>query len=129
MAEGWCRHLKNDKIEAFSAGIEKHGLNPNAVKVMADAGVDISEQRSKLVTDLANIEFDYVVTVCGHANENCPIFTGRAKIIHVPFNDPPKMGEKFSDVNLKLDCYRKVRDQLKEFIIGLPDNIKYKGKN
>jgi arsenate reductase (thioredoxin) len=124
MAEGWCRHLKSNLIEPFSAGIEKHGLNPYAVKVMAEAGVDISGQKSKLVTELGNIKFNYVITVCGHADENCPVFAGNATIIHIGFDDPPKMAEKFSDDDLKLDCYRKVRDQLKKFIIGLPNNIK-----
>ena len=74
MAEGWCRHLKSDLIEAFSAGIETHGLNPNAVKVMAEAGVDISGQKSKLLSEFNDIEFYYVVTVCGHSNEHCPVF-------------------------------------------------------
>src|SRR5436190_20965722 len=82
MAEGWARKLKNDQIEPWSAGIETHGLNPNAVKVMAEAGVDISHHQSKHVDDLKDIQFDYVVTVCGHANENCPIFPRKAKIVH-----------------------------------------------
>ena len=72
MAEGWARHLKGDQIEAYSAGIEAHGLNPDAVRVMAEAGVDISGQRSKRVGELQGAKFDYVVTVCGHAHENCP---------------------------------------------------------
>ena len=74
MAEGWARELKSDAIEAYSAGIETHGLNLNAVRVMADAGVDISGQRSKNVAEPRNITFDYVVTVCGHAHENYPVF-------------------------------------------------------
>src|ERR1017187_3270365 len=73
MAEGWARQLKGDVMEAYSAGIEKHGMNPHAVKVMAEAGVDISKQYSKTTAELGPVQFDYVVTVCGHANENCPI--------------------------------------------------------
>ena len=73
MAEGWAKALKGDTIEAYSAGIETHGLNPNAVKVMAEAGVDISGHQSKRVDDLKNVDFDYVVTVCGHAHEMCPM--------------------------------------------------------
>ena len=78
MAEGWARALKGDVIEAYSAGIETHGLNPNAVKVMAEAGVDISHHRSQNVSELADVPFDCVVTVCGHADENCPMFSGGA---------------------------------------------------
>ena len=91
MAEGWARHLKADLIEPYSAGIETHGLNPNAVKVMAEAGVDISGQRSKHVSELKDVQFDYVVTVCNHASENCPLFPGKAKRVHVGFDDPPRL--------------------------------------
>src|SRR5689334_5895664 len=86
MAEGWARHLKSDQIEAYSAGVEPHGMNPKAMQVMAEAGADISGQSSKHVDSLANVAFDYVVTVCGHANETCPMFPGKAKIIHVGFD-------------------------------------------
>ena len=92
MAEGWARHLKGDVIESHSAGIETHGFNPNAVRVMEEAGVDISRHRSKHIRELADLEFDYVITVCGHADENCPIFPGKTKIVHVGFDDPPKLG-------------------------------------
>lgn len=118
MAEGWCRHLKGDIIEAYSAGIETHGLNPYAVKVMAEAGVDISGHKSKLLTDLAGIDFDYVVTVCGHAHESCPFFPAKVKVIHVGFDDPPKLAKYVENEEDKLNCYRRVRDQIKEFIEG-----------
>ncbi len=91
MAEGWARALRSDFVEPYSAGIETHGLNPDAVRVMAEAGVDISGQRSKPVSELRDVPFDYVVTVCGHAHENCPVFPGRAKVIHVGFDDPPRL--------------------------------------
>jgi len=116
MAEGWCRHLKGDIIEAYSAGIETHGLNPYAVKVMAEAGVDISGHKSKLLTDLDGIDFDYVVTVCGHAHESCPFFPAKSKVIHVGFDDPPKLAKEVENEEDKLNCYRRVRDQIKEFI-------------
>lgn len=116
MAEGWCRHLKGDVIEAYSAGIETHGLNPYAVKVMAESGVDISAHKSKLLTDLAGIDFDYVVTVCGHAHESCPFFPAKSKVIHVGFDDPPKLAKEVENEEDKLNCYRRVRDQIKEFI-------------
>jgi len=116
MAEGWARHLRSDEIEAYSAGIETHGLNPYAVKVMKEAGVDISAHRSKLVTELKGIQFDYVVTVCGHAHETCPFFPGKAKVVHVGFDDPPKLAKNFDTEQEKLDCYRRVRDQIKTFV-------------
>ena len=79
MAEGWTRHLKSDQIETWSAGIETHGLNPRAVQVMAEAGVDISGHESQNIQDMLDIPFDYVITVCGHAHETCPVFPGKAK--------------------------------------------------
>ena len=93
MAEGWARRLKGDVIEAYSAGIETHGLNPHAVRVMAEAGVDISGHRSKHVDELKSIAFDYVVTVCDHAYESCPLFPGKTKVVHVGFEDPPRLAK------------------------------------
>ena len=88
MAEGWTRHLKGHVIEVYSAGIETHGLNPNAVKVMGEAGVDISGHQSQLLSEFNDVDLDYVITVCGHAHETCPMFPGNAKVIHVGFDDP-----------------------------------------
>lgn len=119
MAEGWAKHLKNNEFEVYSAGIEKHGLNPYAVQVMKEVGVDISGHYSKLLSELEGIEFDFVITVCGHANENCPIFSGKTKIIHVGFEDPPKLAKEFEKEEDKLDCYRKVREQIKKFIANI----------
>jgi arsenate reductase len=123
MAEGWARALKGDVIEAYSAGIETHGLNPNAVKVMAEAGVDISKQTSKNVSTLLNIPFDTVVTVCGHANEHCPFFPGNAKVVHVGFQDPPAMAKLVEGEEEKLDCYRRVRDEIRAFVESLPASL------
>jgi arsenate reductase len=123
MAEGWARHLKSDLIEAYSAGIETHGLNPNAVRVMAEAGVDISTQRSKHVDELKHIQFDYIITVCDHAHESCPLFAGRAKIVHVGFDDPPRLAKEAKTEQAALDCYRRVRDEIRSFVAGLPDNL------
>jgi arsenate reductase len=124
MAEGWAKHLKGDVIDAYSAGIETHGLNPNAVEVMAEAGVDISGHESKNVQTLMDIPFDYVVTVCGHANETCPMFTGKTAVVHVGFDDPPKLAEKQTDQQEKLNCYRRVRDEIKSFVESLPQSLK-----
>ena len=120
MAEGWTRALKADQIEAYSAGIETHGLNPYALKVMAESGVDISAHRSQLVCDLGDVEFDYVVTVCGHAHESCPVFAGRTNVIHVGFEDPPVLARNCTSEEDKLDCYRRVRDEIHDFIEQLP---------
>jgi arsenate reductase len=123
MAEGWSKKLKSDIIETYSAGIETHGLNQNAVKVMAEAGVDISNQRSKHVDELKDVQFDYVVTVCGHASVNCPVFPGKTQIIHAGFDDPPKLAKKAKTEDEALDCYRRVRDQIKEFVETLPESL------
>lgn len=127
MAEGWARHLKGDVFNAFSAGIETHGLNPNAVAVMREAGVDISSHKSQLLSEFDDIEFDVVVTVCGHAHETCPYFPGNAKVVHVGFPDPPALAKELAEQGAseeeQLDCYRRVRDQIKEYIKTLPDSL------
>ena len=123
MAEGWARALKGDVVEAYSAGIETHGLNPNAVKVMAEAGVDISGHTSKNVDTLLGVPFDYVVTVCGHANENCPFFPGAAKVVHVGFDDPPALAKLVEGEEAKLTCYRRVRDEIRAFVEKLPESL------
>ena len=123
MAEGWARTLKGDVIEAYSAGIETHGLNPNAVQVMAEAGVDISGHRSELVDDLMGIPFDTVVTVCGHAHETCPVFPGGAKVLHVGFDDPPKLAAQAETAEEALGHYRRVRDEIKAFVTTLPESL------
>jgi arsenate reductase len=121
MAEGWTRRLKSDVIEPYSAGIETHGLNPNAVKVMAEAGVDISGQRSKHVKDLPDIEFDYVITLCDHASQHCPFFPGKARILHFGFDDPPKLAQNAKTEQEALNCYRRVRDEIRAFVEKLPE--------
>lgn len=123
MAEGWARHLKGDQIEAYSAGIVAHGLNPDAVRVMAEAGVDISGQRSKQIDGLRNLDFDYVVTVCGQAQENCPVFPGKARTIHVAFDDPPTLAADAKTEEERLAPYRRVRDEIKSFVQGLPYSL------
>ena len=123
MAEGWARQLKADVIAPYSAGIEKHGMNPHAINVMAEAGVDITGQYSKIVAELGSVEFDYVVTVCGHANEHCPLFPGKVKVVHVGFDDPPKLSAGLPDGEAKLAIYRRVRDQIRKFVETLPDGL------
>ncbi len=123
MAEGWAQTLQGDVIEPHSAGTDPHGMNARAIRVMAEAGVDISRHSSKHVDDVMYVPFDYVVTVCGHADETCPVFPGRTKVIHVGFDDPPKLAEGAATEEEALTHYRRVRDQIKAFITGLPGNL------
>ncbi len=123
MAEGWAKKLIGDKIESYSAGTETHGLNPNAVKVMAEAGVDISGHKSKTVADLETKEFDYVITVCSDADQNCPIFPGKAVKIHHGFDDPPKLAKSAKTEEEVLSHYRRVRDEIRDFINKLAESV------
>lgn len=130
MAEGWARALKGAQIEVWSAGIETHGLNPNAVKVMAEAGVDISAHTSKNVKTLFEVGFDYVVTVCGHADETCPSFPGKVKKVHVGFDDPPKLAKEIAarggSQEEQLEPYRRVRDAIRKWVETLPGSLERK---
>ena len=123
MAEGWARHLKGDVIEPHSAGIESHGMNENAVRVMAESGVDISSHRSKHVRELLDLPFDYVVTVCDHANEHCPVFPRPVKHVHVGFDDPPRLAATARTEEEALDHYRRVRDEIRAFVETLPEAL------
>ncbi len=123
MAEGWTRALKGDLYEVYSAGIETHGLNPNAVRVMAEAKVDISRQQSKHVDHLPDVPFDYVVTVCDHAKEQCPFFPGKVKRVHVSFDDPPTLAAAAQSEEEALEHYRRVRDEIRAFVESLPEGL------
>jgi arsenate reductase (thioredoxin) len=123
MAEGFARALKGEHVEAFSAGVEPHGLNPRAVKAMADAGVDISQHKSKHVNDLKDIAFDYVVTVCDDAHESCPVFPGKTKVVHVGFDDPPRLAKNAESEEEAMTHYRRVRDEIKMFVQTLPQGL------
>jgi len=116
MAEGWARHLHGGAIDARSAGIAPHGLDPLAVRVMAEAGVDISGQRSKHIDELKDIVFDYVVTVCGHADEQCPVFPATTQRLHAGFDDPPRLARHAANDEERLAPYRRVRDEIRTFI-------------
>ncbi|MCX6827620.1 MAG: arsenate reductase ArsC [candidate division Zixibacteria bacterium] len=120
MAEGWTRYLLGGMMEPYSAGIEAYGLNMNAVKVMAEAGIDISDHRSKHISDLGAIKFDYLITVCGYAGEHCPVFPGIVKKIHHGFDDPSRLALEAVTEEEELGYYRRVRDEIRDFIISLP---------
>jgi arsenate reductase len=121
MAEGWAKFFHGEKYDIYSAGIEKHGLNPLAVKAMARAGVDISTHQSHLVEELAVQEFDFVITVCGHADENCPFFPAKTKVIHHGFDDPPQLAATAKSEEEALMHYERVRDEIKAFAESLPE--------
>jgi arsenate reductase len=123
MAEGWARKLRGDLIEPYSAGVESHGLNPLAVKVMAECGVDISGQKSKQVSGVAGVDFDCVITVCDRARESCPVFPGRARPVHRNFDDPPYLARNAATEEEALRHYRRVRDEIKAFIETLPQGL------
>lgn len=125
MAEGWAKALKADCIEAYSAGVDPHGMNERAIQVMAESGIDISNQHSKHVDELADITFDYVVTVCDHAHESCPVLPG-ARIVHVGFDDPPRLARDAKTDEEALNHYRRIRDEIKTFVEHLPDNLERK---
>ena len=116
MAEGWARYLHADDLEVYSAGIETHGLNLNAVKVMQEAGVDISEHLSQNVHEFGGVDFDLVITVCGHADERCPAFHGKTRVVHVPFDDPPRLAKEVDSAEEALNHYRRVRDEIRDFV-------------
>ena len=120
MAEGWCRALRGDEYEAYSAGIEPLGVNASAARVMQEVGVDISKQESKTIAELGPITFDRVVTVCGNADERCPRFAGGTEVVHVPFDDPPKLAAGASSEEEALQHYRRVRDEIREYVASLP---------
>ncbi len=127
MAEGWTRALKGELIDAYSAGIETHGLNPHAVKVMAEAGVDITTQQSQHIDEFRDVALDVIITVCNHAHETCPWFPADCKVIHVGFPDPPRMAREAAQAGAseeeQLDCYRQIRDKIRAFVETLPLSI------
>ncbi len=127
MAEGWARHLKGELIEPSSAGVEAHGLDPRAVRVMLEAGVDISAQRSQRLEDLPGLDFDWVVTVCDNARESCPVFPGRARLLHRSFEDPPRLAAEATSEGEALGHYRRVRDEIRRFVETLPEGLEEGG--
>jgi arsenate reductase (thioredoxin) len=118
MAEGFARRILADRIVSCSAGVDPHGMNPRAMSVMAEAGFPIDDQHSKHVDTLvdAGVTFDVVLTVCGNADEKCPALPGPARRIHRGFDDPPRLAAGLGDEQAILDCYRKVRDQIRDYV-------------
>lgn len=110
MAEGIMGHLGGDEFKAFSAGVEPTEVNPLAIKVMAEVGIDISKQRSKSLKEYLGQQFDYIITVCDNAQENCQLFPGKYQALHWNLNDPAKVG---GDSQVKILEFRKIRDKIK----------------
>ncbi len=118
MAEGWARHLLAGSLDAFSAGTTPHGLNPLAVRVMGEVGVDISRHTSKRPESVPGV--DVVVTVCDSACEACPVIPGVTRVIHAGFDDPPRLAEGAASDEDALPHYRRVRDEIRAFVERLP---------
>ncbi len=123
MAEAWTRHLKADEFEPYSAGIDVRAVDPRAVLAMLEVGIDISHYRSKHVDTLVSIEFDYVVTLCSHAQETCPFFPAKTRVLHVGFMDPPVLAETCGTEEEIMACYRKVRDEIRIFVQKFPEAL------
>jgi arsenate reductase len=123
IAEGFTRQLKKGEIEARSAGIEPKGIDPRAIKTMAEVGIDISSQSSTSIDEIKDIEFDYVITLCNNAQKTCPSFPSKTSVLHVGFEDPPKLAENARDEEEAMHHYRRVRDQIKTFVEQLPGTL------
>ncbi len=124
MAEALARHFMGDAIEPFSAGTEPKGIDPRAAKALAEIGIDISGARSRHVDEFSGACLDYVVTLCGHANETCPFFPGKTKVVHRGFDDPPLLAAGATDEEAAMAHYRRVRDEILEFVKGLPGSLR-----
>jgi len=121
MAEGWARALLDGRLRALSAGTETHGLNPRAVAVMAEAGVDIASHRSKTLADVDLSGVDLVITVCGHAHETCPVLSAHVRVLHRGFDDPPALAHGAATEEEALAPYRRVCEEIRAFTAALPD--------
>ncbi len=123
MAEAWLRHWHGDQINAHSAGIEAHGLNPLAVNVMAEVGIDMSRQQSKTIVDISLDDMDLIISVCSHADQNCPILPVKTRKLHLGFDDPPTLARNASSEEQALSHYRRVRDEICETIKNIHHHI------
>ena len=129
MAEGLTRYLKGDEIEPLSAGVAPKGIDPRATEAMAEIGIDISKQRSKSIDDIKGIDFDYVLTLCDNAQQSCPSFPAKTRVIHVGFQDPPELAETARNEEEAMLHYRRVRDEIKSFVEKLPGSLSDEGSH
>ncbi len=124
MAEGWTNAQQGEIFQAFSAGVKKSSVDPLAAEAMAEVGIELSEHYSKLIEELPEVKFDYVVTLCDHARESCPIFFSDAEKIHKGFDDPPYLARDAASREEALEHYRRVRDEIREFVLSFPQGLK-----
>jgi arsenate reductase (thioredoxin) len=122
MAEGLLKHITNNEYEVYSAGTKPSIVRSEAIKVLAEIGIDISHNCSKSVDEFADKEIDYVLTVCDNARENCPYFPAKTKVIHHSFDDPPAIGETDEETTFKV--FRRVRDEIKDYLKEFVEEIK-----
>lgn len=123
MAEGWTRALRAEVIDACSAGTAPHGLNPLAVRAMAECGIDISGYQSKHFDTLHDASLDVIVTVCDSALETCPVLPGSPRVVHVGFDDPPRLAAGAASDEKALPYYRRIRDEIRRFVETLPQAL------
>lgn len=121
MAEGWTRYMRGNVIEPYSAGVQPHGIDPRAIRAMAEAGIDISDHQSKDISALESMEFDFVITVCDRAHESCPFFPSKTKVLHVGFDDPPRLAANSTTEEEAMVHYRRVRDEIRLFVEQMPE--------
>ena len=119
IAEGWARHLHGETVEPYSAGTRPGRVDPRAIEVMREVGVDLAGHRSKHLDEVVDVGLDWVVTVCDHANESCPVFPGDVRRMHVGFDDPPRLASAANSDDEALGHYRRVRDEIREFVATL----------
>jgi arsenate reductase len=119
MAEGLLRNMAGDRFEVESAGVAPTQVRPEATEAMREIGIDISDQRSKSVDQFAGKEFDYVITVCDNAKEQCPVFPGKTQRIHWSFEDPAAVEGEWDE---RLEAFRKVREEIEERLIEFAEN-------
>jgi len=124
MAEAWARKLKDSVLDAFSAGTVPKGVDPRAVRAMAEIGIDISRYRSKSTAELPDAEFDYVITLCDDAQQACPFFPAKTRVLHHGFEDPPALAAHARSEEEAMDHYRRIRDEIRIFIETLPESLK-----
>ncbi len=123
MAEAFTNYLKGDEITASSAGTRPRGIDPRAIEVMKETGIEIKGQKSRSLDEFSDLEFDFVITLCGDAKESCPVFPGKTTLIHRGFDDPPQLARTASSKEEALSHYRRVRDEIREFIETLPGSL------
>ena len=123
IAEGYLRHFAGNNAEIYSAGVETHGVNPRAIKVMKEDGIDISNQTSNNINEYRNIDFDIVITVCDNAKERCPFFPSNAEKFHHNFPDPAKAIGSEEEI---MEEFRKVREMIKEYSRGMIEEMDHK---